>query len=143
VAHEQKVIAECQELYCYGLLSPEEIAGKTGVSLASFYRWRREGRWDAAREAELGLRHKVGGLVLKLVDEAVKAKDTDASKLYGIVKLLKTFQATGEIKERLVYAEDAEKLVECMKEMPVFKDLLEDPAVLSELSELMKAKIAR
>lgn len=141
MAHDAALKSRCEDLYVSELLTPEEIVKATGVPLATFYRWRKDLRWDTLRDLELGLRDKLGKLLYKLIDEQLQEDQVvDAQKLHGLINTLEKFQKTGTVRERLVFEGDAEVVIETMKEMDVFAPLLEDPAVLSELGERLREK---
>lgn len=141
MAHDTALRSRCEQLYVTELMSPEEVCETTGVPLATFYRWRKDGNWGALRDLEMGVREKLGKLMKKLIDEQLKDDvPVDAQKLHGLINMLDKYQKTGTVRERLTYVDDAELLLETMKEMDAFSSLLEDQAVLSELGERLKEK---
>jgi len=142
MAHDSAIRQKCEQLYAEELLDPQEVCRQTGVGLASFYRWRDEGRWKEQRENSMGLRDKLGRLLFKLIENQLKKQgQVDAQELYGLIKIIEKYQKTGSIQEKIIYAGDAEILMEVLKSMDIFKPLLEDPKILGELAERLKAKM--
>lgn len=140
MAHDATLKTRCEELYVNELLSPEEVCRRTGVALATFYRWRKDNNWETLRELEMGMKEKLGHLVLKMIDEQLVNEKVDYQVVNGLVNSLKKLQELGTARERLIYVEDAEVVIETMREMEQFAALLEDQEVLSELGERLKEK---
>ena len=143
MAHDSALRQQAERLYVDEYQDLAAISSQTGVPAPTLYRWAREGRWDEAREAACGMRDKLGKLLLKLVDSAASEQTVDAQRIHGLVNLLERYQKTGTVRERLVFAEDAETLIETMREMEQFRALLEDQAVMAELGERLKEKVKK
>lgn len=140
MAHDATLKTRCEQLYVNELLSPEEVCRRTGVALATFYRWRKDNNWETLRELEMGMKEKLGHLVLKMIDEQLVNEEVNYQVVNGLVNSLKKLQELGTARERLIYVEDAEVVIETMREMEQFAALLEDQEVLSELGERLKEK---
>jgi len=141
MVHDPAMKIECERLYVDELYSANEVSEKTGVPVITIYRWRKEGKWDELREQSMDLRDKLRRLLFKLIEAQLEEdKNIEPQELYGLIKILEKFQKTGAVRERIVYVEDAERLFEVMKEMDVFRSLLEDQEVLAELGERLKEK---
>jgi len=143
MAHDSELKAECERLYIDELLFIEEVCDRTKVPKKTFYRWRKDGNWEQQRDNNMNLQEKLGRLLCRLIDDELKeeeGKEINAQKIHGLVNTLKEFQKTKAVRERLIYVEDAEILLETLKEMKQFRELFEDPEVLSELGERLKEK---
>lgn len=140
MAHDATLKARCEQLYVGELLSPDEVCRRTGVALATFYRWRKDNNWETLRELEMGMKEKLGKLVLKMLEEQIANERVEYQVVNGLVNSLKKLQDLGTARERLVFEGDAEVVIETMREMSQFAALLEDQEVLSELSERLKEK---
>jgi len=148
MTHVPDTIGECERLYVDEMFDPKNVSEITGVPPTTFHRWKRMYHWDERREDAMSLREKVGKLLLRLIDQAIeegtgKGKQLNAQHLHSIINMLKQFQDTGRVREKIIYEEDASVLLETMREIPKLKTVLDDPAIMSELGEKLKAKIKK
>ena len=148
MAHDSALRQQAERLYVEEYQDLAAIGQTLGVSAPTLYRWAKEGGWNESREAACGMRDKLGKLLLKLVDSAAEDLTAgndkiDAQRIHGLVNLLGKYQQTGEVREKLVMVEDAETLIETMKEMEQFRELLADQAVMAELGERLKEKVKK
>ncbi|MBA7645176.1 hypothetical protein ES703_52929 [subsurface metagenome] len=139
---------QCKQLYVEELLDLQDISDQTGVSLVQLYRWRRDENWEKDRDEAMGMRGKLRRLICKLIDNVTeKVKDTDKEideqKIYGLVKVLEKYDRLGQVREKLLYCDDAVLLLEAMKEIQELNDLLEDPKILAALEEKLKEKVKK
>ena len=142
MAFDDELKNSCRQLYIDGMLAPEAICRTLGVSLPTFYRWRKEGNWEALRDFNMGLREKVGQLMVKMIDDLMKAPEVNAQQIHALVNMLKKYMETGAVRERVEYVEDAELLFQAMKKVEAFNALLEDEDVMKQL-ELALTEIRR
>ncbi len=142
MAHDTNLRSECERLYVDELLSPAEICERTGVALASFYRWKKVGGWEEGRENSLGMRDKLGRLLNKMIDAGlVEGQDPSDQRLHALLNMYERYVRTGAAREKVIEIGDAEMLLETMREIPTLKSLLEDPEILDDLGKRLKEKL--
>ena len=149
MAHESATILDCERLYVDEWLDLEEIAELKKVAKSTLYRWFQEGGWVKKREGIKGDLDKLREIASSIIKQELTEVELDpkhvidAQRIHAIRSLIETINRLSKVREKLVYAEDAELLLKTMNEIPRLKVVLDDPQIMADLGEKLKEKLKR
>lgn len=94
-----EVIARAYELYVYQGKAPGEVQSILGVPASTFQTWKKDRKWDQAREKIAGSTRTIYEKATTILQdkltelEATPTADIKPAQLDGILKLMKTVEA--------------------------------------------------